>query len=1023
MKSVLSSLNSAQAINPELERILEAAIARLQAGERLEVESLTAKHPEFAAGLRELWPAVEMMVRMGDAAVEPNGHAAGNGQLAPPPEHKQLGDFRLIRQIGQGGMGTVYEAEQLSMGRRVALKVLPFAALVQDKSLQRFRNEVRAAAALDHPHIVSIYSVGEERGVHFYAMQLIRGQTLADMIWQLRKERNKDSSPPPQNKDFPPHQDKDFSPPLCGEGLGERGAPPQSNDPTSDFSQSAIPGTLRVPQSEIATSPAARLSTAPDTRRASEHYRAAARLGIQAADALQHAHDLGVLHRDIKPSNLMIDREAQLYITDFGLARIEADAGMTMTGDIVGTLRYMAPEQALAKRVVIDHRADIYSLGATLYELLTLQPAFGETDRSDLLKQIAFEEARPLRKIDRSIPAELETIVLKAMAKHPGERYQTAQQLADDLRAFLESRPIKAKPPTLLGRLKKWSRRHKPLVVSAAVSTAALVAITFLVLIFSNLRITRERNEKVAALEREVKLRHEAEVRVKYVQVSNFFREGRLDKAEELLNALRAETIDSEFKDVSLRRQFGLRHLVHERWGAAAANFDLVLSNEDGEEWNHRTGDFLLAGPVFGQLGDAPRYEKFRQLALSKFLNTTSPVIAERICRMSLLLPADEKVMASFDRLYGVLVDGQNDSIVLEQGYAATLESSNPDYITAFMTRYSAEMKNWGALALSMIDYRSGRYEKAIQWSNECLKVVDISPRIQGRTTAAHAIIAMAYHQLRQDDKAETAIALARIFNDAADLGVASRTNDYNSGSQSFEVAPLFDALYGHVLFREAEELLNGRPATFAQGFAAGQNMMGNIYTRGLIEARQNFAEAVKSYRKASDQGFAPAQLNLSHCYALGRGITKNPDEAARWRHQALDQFAWTCSVSSDAAKDVGETLKNIDEILGNAQDDAAHLATIAAILYRAGQYAQAIERLQQSIAGFSNESPGISTALYPQLLLAMTKRQLGEQEEARRILAETQAAIDAALELPATDWECRATLELLRREAEALMR
>ena len=172
----------------------------------------------------------------------------------------------------------------------------------------------------------------------------------------------------------------------------------------------------------------------------------------------------------------MLDGEGKLYVTDFGLARIEADAGLTMTGDIVGTLRYMAPEQALAKRVVIDHRADVYSLGATLYELLTLQPAFGETDRSELLKQIAFEEPRPLRKLDRRIPAELETIVLKAMAKSPDERYQTAQRLADDLRAFLEHRPIKAKPPTLLNRAAKWSRRHVGVVWTAL--AALLVVLT-----------------------------------------------------------------------------------------------------------------------------------------------------------------------------------------------------------------------------------------------------------------------------------------------------------------------------------------------------------------------------------------------------------------------------------------------------------------------------------------------------------------------------------------------------------------
>jgi serine/threonine protein kinase/tetratricopeptide (TPR) repeat protein len=439
---------SATGVDEKLAGLVEEITAKLETGESIDLADYSRSYPEQIEQLRKLMPSLEALALVGrdDRFINGESHidpSDSNG-------HRRLGDFRLIREIGRGGMGTVYEAEQISMGRRVALKVLPFAALVQDKSIQRFRNEVRAAAALDHPHIVAVYSIGEERGVHFYAMQLIRGQTLAEMIHELRKPESRSREP-------------------SGSGPAQLAGPTVSVDaPTIDSSVKSALATKRIDQ--------ARASTAIDSRLSKEFYRNAARLGIQAAEALQHAHDQGVLHRDIKPSNLMLDQEGKLYVTDFGLARIEADAGMTMTGDIVGTLRYMAPEQALAKRVVIDHRADIYSLGATLYELLTLQPAFTETDRSELLKQIAFEEPRPLRKVDRQIPVELETIVLKAITKNPAERYQTAQQWADDLRACLEDRPIKAKPPTLLNRAGKWSRRHRGLVAATGLVLLLLTA-------------------------------------------------------------------------------------------------------------------------------------------------------------------------------------------------------------------------------------------------------------------------------------------------------------------------------------------------------------------------------------------------------------------------------------------------------------------------------------------------------------------------------------------------------------------
>jgi tetratricopeptide (TPR) repeat protein len=222
---------------------------------------------------------------------------------------------------------------------------------------------------------------------------------------------------------------------------------------------------------------------------------------VQAALALEHAHQLGVVHRDIKPANLLVDAGGRLWVTDFGLARLGDDAGLTMTGDILGTIRYMSPEQAQAKRVLVDQRTDVYSLGVTLYELMTLEPAFAGRDRQELLRQIALEEPRPPRRLNKAIPAELETIVLKAMEKNPAERYATAQELADDLERYLKDEPIRARRPSLVMRLRKWVRRHKPVVVTGMVTGAVLLAAVTLSTLMAAGRLREQLDETRKAKE------------------------------------------------------------------------------------------------------------------------------------------------------------------------------------------------------------------------------------------------------------------------------------------------------------------------------------------------------------------------------------------------------------------------------------------------------------------------------------------------------------------------------------------
>jgi serine/threonine protein kinase len=422
-------------------RVADEFLRRRERGERPDAAEYADRYPEAAPVLRKVLAALGLLER--SLAGAPAG--AAPAELAGP-----LGDFRILREVGRGGMGVVYAAEQVSLGRRVALKVLPFAAALDAKQLQRFKNEAQAAASLHHPHIVPVYAVGCDRGVHYYAMQLIDGHSVAALIQDLRQ--------------------------ISGvEAADEAG----QTRAAGGLSRSLSSGAWVPPRGPAETAPTAEPST-----RDPAFFRTVARLGVQAAEALEHAHQLGVVHRDVKPANLLVDARGHLWVTDFGLAQCHGGGKLTLTGDLLGTLRYASPEQVRAGRAPLDHRTDVYSLGATLYELLTQEPACGGNSREEVLRQLS-EEPRPPRRLNRAIPAELETIVLKALAREPAERYATAQELADDLRRFLEDRPIRARPPTVRQRLARWARRHRPLVASAAVflllAVAGLAAATLLV--------------------------------------------------------------------------------------------------------------------------------------------------------------------------------------------------------------------------------------------------------------------------------------------------------------------------------------------------------------------------------------------------------------------------------------------------------------------------------------------------------------------------------------------------------------
>jgi hypothetical protein len=479
----------------ELSQILDGYLADLERGVRRAPQDLLDEHPQLAEPLKWYLDSLDFLQR---AAVDLGAESAND--VTDDLPYKELGDFKLKREIGRGGMGIVYEAEQISLGRKVALKLLPFAAVLDQKQIARFNNEAQAAAQLNHPHIVPVYSVGCERGVHYYSMQFIEGQPLDRAIDDLRRWAGA-GIPKELSKALASTKSK----------IGEGGRESFSAEPAS-LNES--------PQAEKDSRPfAAATSVGFSTARSIKtrnHIRTTAELAIQTAEAMHHAHEYGIVHRDIKPSNLLIDRQGQLWVTDFGLARCQAGNNITVTGDLLGTVRYMSPEQAAGRGNLVDHRSDIYSLGVTLYELLTLQHPFRASDRQALLRQIEEDEALPPRRLNSAIAVDLETIVLKAISKSRDDRYESAQALADDLRRFLDGKPTLATRPTLLDRTAKWAGRHRTLVASViGVMLLALVGTATAALL-----IAREKGKTDEALaeananfaESQERLRHAVDV-------------------------------------------------------------------------------------------------------------------------------------------------------------------------------------------------------------------------------------------------------------------------------------------------------------------------------------------------------------------------------------------------------------------------------------------------------------------------------------------------------------------------------
>jgi eukaryotic-like serine/threonine-protein kinase len=403
------------------------------------------------------------------------GEANGPGHRLE--EGRRVAGYRIVRELGRGGMGIVYEAVHVGLDRPVALKVLGTQAAPDSSGRRRFLNEAKTAAGLHHTHIVPVFDVGQVGGLCYYAMQRIEGSGLDRVLRTMRRDRSvaagstlgsgsrkSPGSPSPNSKSKPTARPS-IDAALALSGLGE--------DSRSWGGLGDVGGGSNWRRREPVDEPPA--FTPP---RGSAYYRWVADVGRQAAEALAHAHQRGVIHRDVKPSNLLVDARGMIWVADFGLARRLADPSQTQFDSMLGTPRYMSPEQA--RTGPIDGRADVYSLGATLYELITLRPPFDGQSAAELIDQIKTREPARPRKFDQRVPLDLETILLKALAKRPDDRYATADELAEDLARFLAFEPVKARRIGPVGRMVRFARRHPSLTaVSTTASAVVLGTATF----------------------------------------------------------------------------------------------------------------------------------------------------------------------------------------------------------------------------------------------------------------------------------------------------------------------------------------------------------------------------------------------------------------------------------------------------------------------------------------------------------------------------------------------------------------
>jgi tetratricopeptide (TPR) repeat protein len=707
-----------------------------------------------------------------------------------------------------------------------------------------------------------------------------------------------------------------------------------------------------------------------------------ANLGIQAAEAMEHAHQEGVVHRDIKPANVMVDVKGHLWITDFGLARLQNDSGLTLSGDLVGTIRYMSPEQAIGHRAVVDQRTDIYALGVTLYELLTLEPAFDGQDRREVLRRIVEEEPRPLRTLNPAVPRELETIIRKASAKEPESRYLTAQDLADDLRRFLEHKPIKARRPTLLESAAKWARRHTAVVASA------LVILVMAVIGFglATLLIWREQARTQRAYQAEAQLRRKSRKAVDemYGQV-----------AQQLL----IEKPDMQ----KVRRDFLEKALAYYR--------DFTASPEDDPAARHEAARALLRiAEIERELGQYPEAEVVYRQAIPLLDDIAGHHPDEPTYR--------EDLVSCYEKLGFVLSDTgrlQEGERSFRQGLALA-ERLAADFPT--QPRYQRRVADL-CVNLSTLMYKYGRFPEVEGLNRRArdllARVVDTFPHDarakHGLATAISNLAGVHVDMGRREEAEEGAREAIRLHQGIAAEhpdSVESRVNlaaDYRHlGELLLDLGRPQEAEESIPKARSlAEKLLKEYPHLVwpTEGIGAADEILGRI-----LKAEGRSGEAEQAFRRSlpiAERLVAdmPSRTDalLARVYGgLGECLweTGRRSESREFFHRARETWEKMISISPQSAesrlalsllladcpdpqlRDSARAVKLAREVVDQSPHMAAAWNALGVALYRAGAAKEAVRPLRRSVEMTSGG--GVESWFF----LAMALGKAGDKDQAR---------------------------------------